>query len=58
MRTVCEADSNLSWVVSLHAIAGAWRDTWQSGIDGRLSTRYYLYGCRDILATDKGRTPS
>jgi hypothetical protein len=58
IRTACETDPKLSWVVSQYALQGAWRDAWEAEVGGHTYGKYYLYGCRDLLAADKARTPS
>jgi hypothetical protein len=58
VRTACETDSKLSFVVTQHAVDQAWMDSWQATVNGLPYRKYYLYGCRQLLASDKGRIPS
>jgi hypothetical protein len=59
IRTACETDDKLSWIITSHPLESAWRDAWRPGHDAAGNdTTYYLYGCRELLASNKGRTSS
>lgn len=54
IRTACEADDKLSWIITAHPLESAWRDAWRPGPQVGTDPTYYLYGCRDLLAAAKG----
>jgi hypothetical protein len=58
LRTACETDAKLGFVIIQSGLENAWMDVWKSELNGRPYKTYYLYSCRQLLASDKGKTPS
>ncbi|MDB5915643.1 MAG: hypothetical protein JWP22_4318, partial [Ramlibacter sp.] len=57
MRTACETDPKLSWLITTYSLEQAWTASWNAEYKGRPYRKYFLYGCRQLLG-DKARNPS